>query len=323
MILWWCLLLPWLSPKSGSFLSHALIQGNFWFCWGVYCISQSHESRRRRPVCPGCVWWKKWRCWRNIFQLAAIFREIFRTLNDLKSKIWLVYWDDLHAIACMHQDLEVRSARNWEFLVFFEGKTETAVCQGRILHFLHFISTNESSWWHDVVGLGCKRVQVVRWVCVVHDVGELSVSSVGVNLLVKFTIGVRFVVSLYEFLNWKLYIHSIQRIPVHQLILQHHPDLSTHMYYCFMNGHPYFTIITGKVNYCTIKRCKGRGKIEGLRHLGDIVNTHNRHGLKIGNCHGDNEFKKLKRDLELVCTHTGSRQIWTHSRKEHTQNSLI
>ena len=40
-----------------------------------------------------------------------------------------------------------------------------------------------------------------QWVCVVHYVGRLYVGSVGVNLLVKFTVGVRFVVSLYEFSN--------------------------------------------------------------------------------------------------------------------------
>jgi len=34
--------------------------------------------------------------------------------------------------------------------------------------------------------------------------GELSVGDVGVNLLVKFTVGVRFVVSLYEFSSRKL-----------------------------------------------------------------------------------------------------------------------
>ena len=42
---------------------------------------------------------------------------------------------------------------------------------------------------------------MVRWVCVVHNVGELSIGGVGANLLVKFTVGVRFVVSLYEFSN--------------------------------------------------------------------------------------------------------------------------
>ena len=42
---------------------------------------------------------------------------------------------------------------------------------------------------------------MVSWVCVVHDFGGLSVGSVGVNLLIKFTVGVRFVVSLYKFSN--------------------------------------------------------------------------------------------------------------------------
>ena len=52
------------------------------------------------------------------------------------------------------------------------------------------------------------------------------------------------------------------------------------------------------VNYRTFKNCKGRGKIEVLRHLGNIVDTHNIRGFNTDNYHGDNKVKKLERDLE-------------------------
>ena len=38
--------------------------------------------------------------------LATIYQEISCILHVFKSKICWVYWDDLHVITCMHQDLE-------------------------------------------------------------------------------------------------------------------------------------------------------------------------------------------------------------------------
>ena len=43
-----------------------------------------------------------------------------------------------------------------------------------------------------------------------------------------------------------------QRITVQVEILKHHPELPLHMDFCFINVHPYFAAITGKVNYSTI-----------------------------------------------------------------------
>ena len=58
-----------------------------------------------------------------------------------------------------------------------------------------------------------------------------------------------------------------QRIPIQEEILKHHPELPLHMYFCFINRYPYFTTITGKVNYRTIIRFRGRGRKEIMKRI--------------------------------------------------------
>jgi len=97
--LWWCLLSPWLSPKSGFF--HRIHYFGETFDSVEECIAfYNHMSLDEGDLFTLDASGGSGGVEEIFFQLAAMFREISRTLNVLESKI------DLHVIACMHQDLE-------------------------------------------------------------------------------------------------------------------------------------------------------------------------------------------------------------------------
>ena len=58
-----------------------------------------------------------------------------------------------------------------------------------------------------------------------------------------------------------------QCILIQAEIMEHHPELPLHMVFCFINGYPYLTTITGKVNYRKIIRCCGLGRKDILKRL--------------------------------------------------------
>ena len=58
------------------------------------------------------------------------------------------------------------------------------------------------------------------------------------------------------------HIETKERVPIHPEIFKLHPNLSIHLDFCFINGNPYLTTITGKIDYRTIKKFKGRGKVK-------------------------------------------------------------
>ena len=76
------------------------------------------------------------------------------------------------------------------------------------------------------------------------------------------------------------------------------------MDFCFVKGHPYFTTITGKVNYRTIVRCHGRGRKNIPKRLQAIVFRHTKRGFQVNEYHADNEFKKIESDLVPSTLHT-------------------
>ena len=85
-----------------------------------------------------------------------------------------------------------------------------------------------------------------------------------------------------------------QHIPIKAEILKHHPEIPLHMDFCFINGNPYFTTITGKVNYRTIRRCYSRERKDILKRLQAIVvDRHTKRGFHINEYHADNEFKNI------------------------------
>ena len=88
-----------------------------------------------------------------------------------------------------------------------------------------------------------------------------------------------------------------QRIPIQAEILKHHPELSLYMDFCFVNEHPYFTTITGKVNYRKMILCRSCGRKEILKRLQDIVAWHNKRGFQVNEYNAENEFKKIEAGL--------------------------
>ena len=66
------------------------------------------------------------------------------------------------------------------------------------------------------------------------------------------------------------HIKTKERIPILPNIVKLHPNLPIHLDFCFINGNPYLTTIIGKIDYRTIKRFKGRGKVEVMKRLEQI-----------------------------------------------------
>ena len=77
------------------------------------------------------------------------------------------------------------------------------------------------------------------------------------------------------------HIEFKQRIPIQPEILKHQSELSLRMDFNFINGHPYFTTITGEVNYRTIIRFRGRGRKDILMRLQAILSRHTKSGFQI------------------------------------------
>ena len=76
------------------------------------------------------------------------------------------------------------------------------------------------------------------------------------------------------------------------------------MYLFFINGHPYFTTIAGKVNYRTTIRCRGQGRKDILKMLQAIVARHTKMSFQVNKYHADNEFRKIEADLVTSTLHT-------------------
>ena len=89
------------------------------------------------------------------------------------------------------------------------------------------------------------------------------------------------------------HIESKKQIPIQSEILKHHPELTLHMDFCFINRHPYLTTITGKVKYRTIRRCFGRGRKDILKRLQAIVTPHTKRSFQVNEYHAENEFKNI------------------------------
>ena len=95
-----------------------------------------------------------------------------------------------------------------------------------------------------------------------------------------------------------------QTITIQPEILKQHPELPLHMNFCFINGHPYFTKITGKVNYRKIIRRRSRCTKEIMKRLQAIVAWNNKRSFKVNEYHKYNELKKIESDLVPSTLHT-------------------
>ena len=84
-----------------------------------------------------------------------------------------------------------------------------------------------------------------------------------------------------------------QRIPIQTGILKYHPEIPLGMNFWFINGNPYFTKITVKVNCRTVKICRGCGRKDILNRTQALVAQHNKRGFKINEYHVDNESKNI------------------------------
>ena len=95
-----------------------------------------------------------------------------------------------------------------------------------------------------------------------------------------------------------------QRISIQAEILKHYTELPLHMYFFFINGHPYFITINGKVNYRKIIWCRGRGRKEILKRLQAIFARHTKMGFQVNEYHAENELKKIEEYLVPSTMHT-------------------
>ena len=83
------------------------------------------------------------------------------------------------------------------------------------------------------------------------------------------------------------------------------PSRTTTPYeFFFINRHPYFTTITGKLNYRTIRRCCGQYRKDILKRLQAIVARHTKRGFQVNEYHADNDFKKIEVDIVPSMLHT-------------------
>ena len=90
------------------------------------------------------------------------------------------------------------------------------------------------------------------------------------------------------------HIERKKRIPILPNIIKLHLNLPIYLDFCFINGNPYLTTITCKIDYRTIKRFKGRGKVEVMKRLEQIKRQHNNRGFSITEYHTDNEFSNIE-----------------------------
>ena len=89
-----------------------------------------------------------------------------------------------------------------------------------------------------------------------------------------------------------------ERVVVHPQMLQHHKNLHLHTDFCFINGKPYITTKTEKINYHMAKPTAGRGKQKILQHLKLLITKHNSRRFTINELHSDNEFKHIESEIE-------------------------
>ena len=100
------------------------------------------------------------------------------------------------------------------------------------------------------------------------------------------------------------HIEFKQQIPIQLEIMKYHPELPLHIDFFYINGHPYFTTIAGKLNFRTIKRCRGRGRKDILNILQAVVAWNTTMGYQIYEYHSDNEFKNIEANIIPSTLHT-------------------
>ena len=81
------------------------------------------------------------------------------------------------------------------------------------------------------------------------------------------------------------YVDFKQHVLIQSEIMNHRPELLLHMDFCFINGHPYFTTITGKLNYRTIIICRGQGRKKITKRLQAIVVRHTKRDFQVNEYH--------------------------------------
>ena len=90
------------------------------------------------------------------------------------------------------------------------------------------------------------------------------------------------------------HIHRVpQVLTISPTILHDHQNLVFHIDFCFINNSPYLITITDKVNFWTIARTAGQGKLQILSTINPIIKQHMDRGFTIGKFHANNEFNKL------------------------------
>ena len=99
------------------------------------------------------------------------------------------------------------------------------------------------------------------------------------------------------------HIETKECIPILPNLVKLHPNLPIHLDFCFINGNPYLSTITGKIDYRTIKRFKGRGKVEVMKRLEQIKRQHNNRGFSIIEYHIDNEFSNIEQLIVPAILH--------------------
>ena len=72
-----------------------------------------------------------------------------------------------------------------------------------------------------------------------------------------------------------------QHVPIQAEILKHHPELPLDVDFSFIRRHPYFSTITGKVNYRKTRQCRGQIRKEILKRLKAIVARHIKRSFQV------------------------------------------
>ena len=88
--------------------------------------------------------------------------------------------------------------------------------------------------------------------------------------------------------NKPRHVELKKRIPIQAEILNYHQELPLLMDFCFINGHPYFTTITGKLNYRIIIWCRGRVRKVILKRLQAIVSRNNNRVFQVNEYYTEN-----------------------------------
>ena len=80
-------------------------------------------------------------------------------------------------------------------------------------------------------------------------------------------------------------------------------DLSMQMYFCYVNGSPFFHTISDDICYCTTHACNSRSKGQILNGTRKVQTKYHHRGFNIMDYHGDNEFNKVEEELLPATLH--------------------